>query len=202
MAQYWKSKKDNALIKDRRVQLDNLLEFVNADLGQPERAAIQARIVDLLFDATTPGPGCKRILPVEKHRDLLPALQEHLGNHINRITSSSEMPVEMPFLIFNGSLELTLDRGGTRFYQRLRLLDVKEGDELNILKQALNLTLLQVIRDLDLRPKRFRKCQRCNAFFYQPTARKKDYCSTRCNDAVRLQRFRKQKSAASQEGGE
>ena len=143
MPHYWTSKKDNALIDDRRVQLDNLLEFANADLSRSESAAIQERIVDLLFHATTPGPGCKRILDVEKHRDLLPALQEHLGNHFSKITSSSEMFVEMPFLIFNGSLDITIARGGTRFYQRLHLLEVKEGDELNILKQALNLTLLQ-----------------------------------------------------------
>ena len=200
MPNYWTSEKNKAVIDQRRKQLDHMLEFANADLSQPESTPLQDRILDLLSDATTPGPGRKRILDVWEHLDVLPDLQKHLRSHFTMITSNSKMMYEMPFLVFSGSLELTLDRDGRRFYQRFRLLEVTEGDEAKILKQALNLALLQIIRDLDLRPKRFRKCLRCESFFYQPTTRKKDYCSTRCNDAVRLQRFRKKRQLAGKGG--
>jgi hypothetical protein len=51
--------------------------------------------------------------------------------------------------------------------------------------------LIEIIRDLDFKPNRFRQCPRCGNFFYQPTEKKSIYCSIRCGNAVRLKEFRR-----------
>jgi endogenous inhibitor of DNA gyrase (YacG/DUF329 family) len=56
-----------------------------------------------------------------------------------------------------------------------------------------DLALIEITRDLDFKPNRFRECPRCGNFFYQPTEKKSIYCSIRCGNAVRMQQFRKQK---------
>ena len=102
----------------------------------------------------------------------------------------------MPLWKITGSLEFTVEGSAKRFRQRIQLRKVKEGNEIKVLKQAVDLALMLIIQDLDFRPDRFLRCPRCKVYFYQPTGRVKQYCSTRCNDAVRLERFKKRKKMA------
>ena len=67
-------------------------------------------------------------------------------------------------------------------------------NEIKGLKRIIDLALIEITRDLDFKPNRFRQCPRCGNFFYQPTEKKSIYCSIRCGNAVRLQHFRKKKS--------
>ena len=65
------------------------------------------------------------------------------------------------------------------------------GHQLAIKLANRNFKVNALIRDLDSKPNRFRQCPRCGNYFYQPTERKKVYCSIKCGDAVRLQKNRK-----------
>jgi endogenous inhibitor of DNA gyrase (YacG/DUF329 family) len=92
-----------------------------------------------------------------------------------------------------GSIEFTVDAKTNRFYDRFRFRKIKPGNELKALTRMIDQALIDIIRDLDFKPNRFHQCPRCGNFFYQPTEKEKIYCSIRCGDAVRLQKFRKER---------
>jgi uncharacterized OB-fold protein len=46
-------------------------------------------------------------------------------------------------------------------------------------KRRVNLRLVDLIWNLDLKPGRFRKCLKCGKYFYQPASRERNYCSTK-----------------------
>ena len=72
--------------------------------------------------------------------------------------------------------------------------DYSEGSlDLEEEKRELDIRFAAFIRDLDLKPARFRKCMKCRKIFYQPTSRGKNYCSPRCAGAVRQLRYIKRK---------
>lgn len=200
MMRYWKSQKNKAIVGERRVQLDLLFEFANANLTEPESIHIESRILDLLDATMNPGPKGRKILRPGDHHNLSPELQKHLRRRLNKIIRNTLLLVEMPLWKITGSLEFTVEGKVNRFHQRIQFRKVKEGNELKVLKQAVDLALILIIQDLDFKPDRFHRCPRCKTYFYQPTAKAKQYCSTRCNDAVRLQRFLKNRQSAGKGG--
>lgn len=199
----WKSSKNKAIVSQRRVELDLLFEFANADLEQETSAHIKSRILDLLYDAMMPAPGGHKVLDPREYSALLPKLQKHLRGRLNTIIRKTTVLNEMPLWKISGSLEFTVEGKTNRFRQRIQLRRVREGNEIKALKMAVDLALMLIIQDLDFRPDRFHRCPRCKAYFYQPTAKVRQYCSTRCSDAVSLERFMKRKKLAqARKGGE
>lgn len=199
MADYIPSINDQ-IIKERQRQMDLLFEFANADLEQSTSVHLNSRILDLLDSAMVPAPGGRKVLDATKFPSFLAELQKHLRRRINEIIRKTIYLVEMPLWKITGSLVFTVEGVATRFRQRIQLRRVREGGELKVLKMAVDLALMLIIQDLCVPPERFRRCPQCKVYFYQPTARKKEYCSPRCNDAVRLERFLKNRQLAGKGG--
>ena len=119
--------------------------------------------------------------------------ENHKSCITRKIIHNTKLLVEMPLWKMGGSIEFTVDAKTNRFYERFRFRKIKPGNELKALKRIIDLALIEIFRDLDFKPNRFIQCPRCGSFFYQPTEKKKAYCSIRCGDAVRLQKFRKKR---------
>lgn len=56
--------------------------------------------------------------------------------------------------------------------------------------QIVDYTFLQLIMRLHLEPTRFKRCIRCNNYFYQKTKRLMRYCGPRCANAERQKSWR------------
>ena len=193
MRRFWTTNTQRGLIGERREQLELLFAFANADLSSDDNWRIMSRFIDFLELAT-------RTFMQERLRVRIPnslkpmlELQEHLRARFNEIIVDSMHYVEMPLWTVSGSLAFTLDRGGSRFHQKLALNENPNKNDLHTVKILIDWALIKIAVDLDLEPRRFHQCPRCRAFFYQPTKKEKVFCSTRCGDAVRLQKFRKRK---------
>jgi hypothetical protein len=192
MKKNWTSKKQGSVIRERRDHLDVLMGFANADLTNGSSNQIVRKFSDLLN------------LMMVQHREthpytmsaektlILQGIQKHLRARFKKIIHNSKMLVEMPLWTVEGSINFKVDKE-YRFYERFRFQEINEGDELEAMKQLIDLALIEIIRDLDFRPRRFNQCPKCKSYFYQPTEKERIYCSTRCGDAVRLQKFRKER---------
>jgi len=191
---YWTSKKLKSLVRERRKQLDLLFEYVNADLAEKSTDHIKRRIQDFLNTILVGSPEqCPRLGDAEG--DLLAsALQKHLCDRFDAIIHNTKLLVEMPLWSVRGSLEFTVENISGRFNERFFFYNIKGGNEISMLKRLIDLALIEIIRDLDFNPRRFHQCPRCGIYYYQPTERDKNCCSTRCSDAIRLQKFRKKRS--------
>jgi hypothetical protein len=193
MVIYWTSKKQKSVVSERREQLDLLFEFANADLKEKKNDQLKRQICDLLNSIMTGHPETCPDLSGAKNDALIIGLQRHLCARLKKIIYNTKLLVEMPLWTISGSLEFTVEADTNRFYERFRFRKLKPGKELKALKRMIDKALIDIIRDLDFKPNRFRQCARCGKFFYQPTEKEKSYCSIRCGDAVRLQKFRKER---------
>ena len=193
MVRYWTSKKQKSVISERRGQLDLLFVFANTDLKKKKNDQLLRQIYDLLNSVMAEHTeSCPDLLSDENY-EWISGLQKHLCARLKKVIHNTKLLWEMPLWKIGGSIEFTIDAKTKRFYERFRLRKIKPGNELKALKRTIDLALIEIIRDLDFKPNRFRQCPRCGSFFYQPTEKKKAYCSIRCGDAVRLQKFRRER---------
>ncbi len=193
MAKYWTSKRHRWLLEDRQEQLHVFFEFANADLTQIESEPYKSSIhkfIDLIIPEYEKH---FRKISDQEVFDNVCGLHKHLRARLKKTVDNTKMLVEMPLWSIHGSLKLTVEAKLNRFNERFRFPRMKPGDLLREIKRLIDLRIIEIIRDLDLKPIRFRQCPRCGNFFYQPTKKEKNYCSTRCGDAERLQAFRKEK---------
>jgi len=194
MVRYWTSKKQKAVVSERRKQLNLLFQFANTEFKEDRNDQLVHQIHDLLKSVVTGHQeSCPDLSGAENH-ELVNGLQKHLCARLEKVIHNTKLLWEMPLWKIGGSIEFTMDAKTKRFYERFRLRKIKPGNELKELKRIIDLALIEIIRDLDFRTNRFRQCPRCGSFFYQPTEKEKSYCSIRCGDAVRLQKFRKKKN--------
>jgi hypothetical protein len=128
--------------------------------------------------------------------ELIQEVQKHLRARLKKIIHGAKLLVEMPLWTISGSLEFSVETKINRFHERFRFRKIKAGNELKELKRMVDLAFIEITRDLDFKPNRFRECPRCGNYFYQPTEKKSIYCSIRCGNAVRLQHFRKERRKA------
>lgn len=191
MPHYWTSEKQKSVISERRDQLDLLFEFGNADLTQKQSDGLKSQIHDFLSAVMAVYSQTPPNLISAGKVDFAHKLQKHLCARLEKIIHNSLLLVEMPLWKISGSLEFTVEAKINRFNERFHFRRINPSNELKLLKTMLDLALIEIIRDLDFKPTRFHQCPRCKKFFYQPTEKKKIYCSERCGDAVRLQKFRK-----------
>ena len=191
MVRYWTSKKQKSVVSERREQLDLLFEFANTELKEKKNDQLKRQIYDLLNSIMTGHPEtCPDLIGAGSDK-LINVLQTHIRTRLKKIIHNTKLLVEMPLWKMGGSIEFTVDAKTNRFYERFRFRKIKPGNELKALKRMIDKAIIDIIRDLDFKPNRFCQCPRCGNFFYQPTERKKIYCSLRCGDAVRLQQFRR-----------
>ncbi len=193
MKKNWTSKKQKSITHERRDHLDMLVEFINADLTNGSSNPLMRRFADFLNLMMVQHRKTHPFTMSAEKTEIMKRLQKHLRARFNKIIHNTTLLVEVPLWTVRGSLEFTVENIAGRFHERVRFQKVKEGEELKAMKQLIDLALIEIIRDLDFNPRRFHQCPKCKSYFYQPTEKKRIYCSTRCGDAVRLQKFRKEK---------
>jgi hypothetical protein len=192
---YWTSKKSKAVVEERRVELDLLIGFANADTTNASIQNLQSRILDHLYRHPALHPDNRDWKVDGQLTNLIGTLQRRLRSRLGIIIENKQMLWEMPLWEISGSVTFTLDPRGRRFQERFQLRKVKCGNEINALKKIMDLWLVEIIRDLDFSPRRFGQCPRCGGFFYSPTAKERIYCSTRCGGAARQEKFREERRA-------
>jgi hypothetical protein len=189
----WTSKKQKSITHERRDHLDMLAEFTNADLTNESSNHLIRQFADLLNLMLVQHRETHPYIMSAEKTEIMQGLQKHLRSRFNKIIHNTILLVEMPLWTVRGSLKFTVENKAGRFHERFRFRKVKEGNELKAMKQLIDLALIEIIRDLDFKPKRFHQCPKCKSYFYQPTEKERIYCSTTCGDAVRLQKFRQEK---------
>jgi endogenous inhibitor of DNA gyrase (YacG/DUF329 family) len=190
----WTSKKQKAVISERREQLDLFFEFANTDLTVAKSDQLKSQIYSFLESMMVAQPAIDSLALSAETSELTQELQKHLRARLKKIVANAKGLGEMPLWTVSGWMEFTVNPISNRFHERFHFRKIKAGNELKELKRIVDLALIEITRDLDFKPNRFRQCPRCGSFFYQPTEKKSIYCSIRCGNAVRLQEFRKKKS--------
>ena len=150
-----------------------LLQFGNADLKANENGQLIRQFHDFMRSVVTGHQESCPDLSNNENVELIHGLQKHLRARLEKIIHNTKLLWEMPLWKIAGSVEFTVDAKGGRFYQRFHLRKIKPENELKALKRIIDLALIEIIRDLDSKPNRFRQCPRCGSYFYQPTERKK-----------------------------
>ena len=194
MRTHWTSKKQKAVISERREHLDLLFEFANTDLTVAKSDHLKSQMYGFLESMMAGRPAIYSLALSAEKNELIQELQKHLRARLKKIVDNAKGLGEMPLWTVSGSLEFTVNPISNRFHERFRFRKIKAGNEIKELKRIIDLALIEITRDLDFKPNRFRQCPRCGNFFYQPTEKKSIYCSIRCGNAVRLQEFRKKKN--------
>ena len=192
MKKNWTAKKQREVIRERRDHLDVLLGITNADLTNESSNQLRRQFADFLNLMMVQHRETHPFTMSAEKKIIMQGLQKHLRARFYKIIQNSQHYVEMPLWTVRGSLTFKVDKPN-RFYERFQFKRIKEGNELKAMKQLIDLALIEIIRDLDFKPKRFNQCPKCKSYFYQPTEKERIYCSTRCGDAVRLQKFRQEK---------
>jgi hypothetical protein len=191
---YWKHPKQTLSIPEGRRQLDLMLKFANLDLTAISAPAwkdpIVAGYLELLGIAHDGSTAIKDATYLEH-------LQAHLRDRLLRIVEDSAQLWEMPQWSLSGRLQLSLHGREGRFIESFVPHRAASSNDISKARGLTDLRLYELIRDLSLQPKRFRRCPQCNALFYQPTARPKEYCSPTCAGTVRQARFRERRTSRS-----
>jgi len=210
---YWRSIKDPRVVRIRRKQLDLLFMLANTGLKtEKDTKELQTFKEDyagfvLLGESdsvktkreqvkkVSSGNVAKKDLALQlsgQDYGFFMAVQSHLVLRIHEIMDASIQVWEMDLWQMGGFLRIGVDPINSVFTEEFIPHSLRRGSPLQRHKRLIDLTVALVIRDLDLKPHRFRECQKCNKLFYQPTAREKNYCSLRCAGTARQARYRAQ----------
>jgi hypothetical protein len=185
---YWKQPKRAFSLTEGRRQLELMFKFANLNLaaiGAPAlKDSIVAGYLELLNLAHNGSTAITDATYLER-------LQAHLRKRLLRIIEDSKQLWEMPQWSLSGRLQLSLHGREGRFIESFVPHRTTTQNSFFKARGLTDLRLYELIRDIDLQPKRFRQCPQCNKLFYQATARPKEYCSATCAGTVRQARFRK-----------
>ncbi|MGA2956686.1 MAG: hypothetical protein ABSF48_13320 [Thermodesulfobacteriota bacterium] len=214
---YWRSAKDSRFVADRRKDLDSLLHLLNAEIGsmnQREWASLTRDVARFQrVEVNNHRIGSDRIdwrispnkindltsdwrISPEKINDhridssrekIFSELQAHLRVKVEDILKSAEREDKKVLLEIPGVRRILISTPN-RFDEEFRV-EIPSGDPIEESKIKLVIAFFDLIRDLDLKPNRFKTCSRCGKFYYQPTARDKGFCSSYCGSAVRFKRY-------------
>jgi len=170
-----------------------LLSFTNADLAKPDHQQPYSDLMARLWHHPALHEDNRAREADGDVGYILGVLQRHLRNRLRKMVKNSMMLWSMPLWRVSGSVSLELDRAGKRFQEQFQLRKVKPGNEVKALKKIIDLWLLEIIRELDFSPKQIGRCHLCRGFFFQPTIKEKRFCSERCSNTARQQRYRKER---------
>ena len=189
---YWKQPKRAFSLTERRRQLELMFKFADLDLAAIGVADWKDPIVagyleflSMAYDG----------LPATMNATYLERLQAHLRKRLLQIIEDSFLLWEMPLWSLSGRLQLNVHGLEGRFIESFISHGAASVSDISKARGLTDLRLYELIRSLDLQPKRFRQCPQCNTLFYQPTARPKEYCSATCAGTVRQARFRKRRNS-------
>ena len=178
--QYWKPTKDRGFLKRRRKDMEALLTFVNGKIEAMSETDLMSLIhtytefmirdesstpfQDFMSkhyaytgDLNQPNPPAE-ILQEKKH--LLENLQSHLRSRIQSIMDMDSSFSDGPMLLWEmkGTRKISLLPRDNRFVEEFSYESENLGGFLEKEKYVLDIILADLIRDLDLRPDRFKKC--------------------------------------------
>ncbi|MBW2643923.1 MAG: CGNR zinc finger domain-containing protein [Deltaproteobacteria bacterium] len=195
--------------------LDDFMEFVNADIQPMDKAdfvRILIKYINFLgqYDDNYPFLNHMRknsrytegIMEAEsresltQRKDFLIKLQTHIRSRLQSIINSVESVTagKADTLIdMKGSRRILIDPNKDRFLYGFWPDKVRSDDQLDIdaEKDLADLIFSDYIQNNELLPSRFGKCawEKCEGFYYQRTAKKRIYCSTRCANAANQAKF-------------
>jgi len=202
---------------ERWKDLEGMLDFFNADIGPmkereflgllheyahfmyPKEAGSKSQFLEFSekHEQITRGLG-PRTSPeaLKKRKKFFTEIQSHIRSRIRAIMDVVELQEIRSLWEMRGYRELMV-YSFTDCFQDLVRADKRPKKRLSLEseKREFDIWFADIARDLDLKPSRFKKCTRCSNFFYQPTARKRKYCSTKCAAAVRQARYLERKTA-------
>lgn len=182
--EYWKSVKNPRVVRIRRKQLDLLFTLINTDFKN-DTGKIQIFKENYISFIMA-----RRSLTTQwskQYRSFFTDIRSHLILRIHEILDTSMM------WEIDGFLRIGINLTSHVFTERFIPLGLSQRSSLQLHKQLIDLSIILLILDLDLKPDRFRQCQKCNKYFYQPTTREKNYCSLKCAANVRQARYRTRK---------
>ena len=202
---------------ERWKDLEGMFDFLNAPIGPmkeleflrllyeyahfmcPKEAGYESQFLDFSekHEQITRGLG-PRTSPeaLQKRKKLFIEIQNHIRSRIQVVMGTVELREMRSLWKIRGYRELIV-YPHTDSFQDLVRADKRPKKRLSLEseKREFDIWFADIVSDLDLKPSRFKKCTRCSNFFYQPTARKRKYCSTKCAAAVRQARYLERKTA-------
>jgi hypothetical protein len=176
------------------------IQFIFHSESKYEFIDIQHK-TELLYRDIVP-PSKKVIQAAEERKKFFSEIQQHLRARvdtiiINRgtshITGLPKTPVIEPT---KGSRQIVLaydEDAGERFLKEIfvpdKMISSKELD-LEAEKLIADLAFVDLFFDRDIRVDGFNTCETCGKYFYEPTKRRRAYCSDACSGVKRQRRYR------------
>ena len=211
---YLKLNKNRNSSRGHQGSLNSLFNFLNAHIEPMDNAefmGLALNYVDFIFSETKRPRLIEMTELFRKYSDDLGtdspsedldrikrffgALQSHLHMKIESFMNAVERKESGIVLEMEPKWRVVVDPSSGFFVEDFSF--PKSGGDLDLgtEKQLAETRLFNIIRNLGLRADRFRKCSRarCRKFFYQPSAREKRFCSTRCVKAVVQAAYAKRK---------
>jgi hypothetical protein len=190
---YWSVPKGPSSAPKLRWQLEAIMAFAKCNLAEQASVNRCAEMQDfakflLASDKAAQVGWVDRVLNTEALR-----VQLHLRERLDQITEGGAVGAETPLWKSRVVITFSSETVKGRFVERLSLALAKRTRDLNKLKAIVDLRLIELVHGLELKPHRFRRCDRCHAVFYQPTERVKNFCSSRCAGTVRQARYTNRK---------
>lgn len=194
MAKYWSTKKSKAAVGELQAELKLLFDFANADLTQAKKQVLQLkeRILSHFCRHSALHPDNLNWRPAEeKNEEVVQVMQEHLCSRLRLLVEQEKMLWDdLPLWTISGSRELRMNPSLKKsFHEHFQLPEVKPGNEILAWKSIVDLMLIEIIRGLEIIPSRFGQCHRCKCYFCSPTDKERIYCSTKCGNAVRQEKY-------------
>jgi len=190
---YWRSQKGKGFIREQKKQFYSILEYANADLEVKSTDDLKTfgdGFIDLLIIGNQ---NHKKLFDESGGFDFFSPLQLHLRSRINAVIDATLMLWEMPLWKMEQATELNANPLENQFTVNFVLDDSVRKDPIKFGKLLIDFKLFELFSDLDLKPRRFRRCWKCKKFFYQPTSREKRYCSQKCAGAKRQYLYTRKK---------
>jgi len=190
---YWSVPKEPSTAPKLRWQLDAVMAFAKCDLAtqasDDQGAKIKTFAKFLLANDHAAQMGwIDRILNAGTLR-----VQKHLQERLDLITDGGAVGNESPLWKSHVVITFSSETMRGRFVEKWSLDPMHHTNDLTGLLAIVDMRLLELVHDLELKPQRFRRCDRCHAVFYQPTERVKNFCSSRCAGTVRQARYTNRK---------
>lgn len=197
----------------QKQHLQPLLDFLNSDIDSLSESEFLALVLSYLkfidpsnrnfidtqtkFQKFTEGlperPNSKTLL---QKKQIFKGLQSYLRLKFETIIKSSEKGKPMldkELIKMKGTRTVAIDLNSDRFIDEFLPETLQSTGDINLRSEKLlsKMVFVDMLRDHELKPKRFGFCAReeCGNLFYQYTGLEKKYCSNRCAAADRQDRF-------------
>lgn len=201
--------RDKTWIQERKKELEALLDFANAEIlvMEAREMATLAYNCSLFEGDRSWGSFILRNASRDfipdlqdlslKKKDLV-ELQDHFKGKLEEIMWAAETGQQATIFEVTGTTVFTAHPSKDRFLVELKEIN-KDATPLEKEKIRLDFRLVDLVRVLGLKPRRFKKCQKCKHIFYQPSLKEKVYCSPKCSGANRQLKFQEKKKKATAE---